>query len=74
MKDCRIFICDNYVNASCCGILKVMAALLEPLGLSAEYLNQKKFQTLLAPGLDKAVQYIQGLKEQDLKHKVTYKI
>ncbi|XP_014661859.1 PREDICTED: ubiquitin carboxyl-terminal hydrolase 24-like [Priapulus caudatus] len=47
----------------------VMAALLEPLGLCAEYLNQKKFQTLLAPGLDKCVQYIQRLQEQDLKHK-----
>ena len=47
-----------------------MAALLQPFGNCAEYLNPKVMQVVFAPGMEKAVRYVQELEENDLKEKV----
>ncbi|CAH1774066.1 unnamed protein product [Owenia fusiformis] len=46
-----------------------MSALLAPLGQCAEYLNGKSVQPMLATGMERAVKYVQGLKEDELKDK-----
>ncbi|XP_077980970.1 ubiquitin carboxyl-terminal hydrolase 24-like [Glandiceps talaboti] len=47
----------------------LMAALLYPFGLCAEYLNAQKVSTILQPMMEKAIKYVQELEENDLKHK-----
>ena len=47
-----------------------MAALLRPFGMCAEFLNPKVVTDLLAPGMEKAIKFIQNLEEKDLKEKV----
>lgn len=47
-----------------------MAALLQPFGQCAELLNTKVVQTILAPGMEIAVKYVQKLGDDDLKEKV----
>jgi ubiquitin carboxyl-terminal hydrolase 9/24 len=48
----------------------VLASLLAPFGNCAEYLNASVVKPVLGPGLDRAVQFVQNLKENDLKDKV----
>ena len=47
-----------------------MAALLEPFGNCAEFLNSPVVQPLLLPAMDKSVSYVKNLTENDLKEKV----
>ncbi|XP_046339329.2 ubiquitin carboxyl-terminal hydrolase 24-like isoform X2 [Haliotis rufescens] len=46
-----------------------MAAILKPFGTCAEFLSQSVVQKLFAPGMEKAIKYIQGLEEKDFKEK-----
>ncbi|KAG1652915.1 Ubiquitin carboxyl-terminal hydrolase 24 [Nymphon striatum] len=49
--------------------LQSIAALLKPLGVCASYLNPGRICDFLSPYLDKTVNYIINLKENDLKSK-----
>lgn len=46
-----------------------MAALLLPMGVCANFLNTAKVSPYLVPCLDKAVEYVKALKDDDLKSK-----
>ena len=54
------------------GVLCVqsMAALLAPLGVCAEYLNESVVEPMLCVGIEKAVKYVQSLEDNELKEKV----
>ena len=47
------------------------AALIAPFGNCAQYLNKEVVKPLLEPGLKSAVSFVQNLKSDDLKQKVT---
>ena len=47
-----------------------MAALMQPFGQCAELLNTKVVHSILAPGMEIAVKYVQKLNDDDLKDKV----
>ncbi|XP_013409431.2 ubiquitin carboxyl-terminal hydrolase 24-like [Lingula anatina] len=46
-----------------------MAALFHPFGQCAEFLNEDVVKPLLANGLERVIQFVQGLSENDLKDK-----
>ncbi|XP_035828590.1 LOW QUALITY PROTEIN: ubiquitin carboxyl-terminal hydrolase 24 [Aplysia californica] len=46
-----------------------MSLLLKPFGVCAEYLNQNVMQSMLRPGMERAIKYIQSLEEKDFKEK-----
>ena len=48
-----------------------MAALVKPFGMCAEVLNPAVASEIFSPGLEKAVNYIRGLEENDFKEKVS---
>ncbi|XP_070563005.1 ubiquitin carboxyl-terminal hydrolase 24-like isoform X2 [Ptychodera flava] len=47
----------------------LMASLLYPFGVCAEYLNAQKVSPILQAMMENAITYIQGLDENDLRHK-----
>ena len=49
-----------------------MAALLAPLGVCAEYLDDGVVEPMLCAGMGKAVKFVQGLEANELKEKVRY--
>ena len=52
-------------------LLQSMSALLSLFGQSAEFLNTPVVQSILAPGMEIAVRYVQKLDENELKDKVS---
>ncbi|XP_074523460.1 ubiquitin carboxyl-terminal hydrolase 24 isoform X2 [Halichoeres trimaculatus] len=46
-----------------------VSALVQPLGVSAEYLNSSLVQPMLDPVIHKMITYVQNLEEKDLKDK-----
>ncbi|KAG7228832.1 hypothetical protein INR49_008610 [Caranx melampygus] len=48
-----------------------VSALVQPLGVCAEYLNSSLVQPMLDPVIHKMITYVQNLEEKDLKDKVT---
>uniref|UniRef100_A0A4W3HTX5 Ubiquitin carboxyl-terminal hydrolase 24 n=1 Tax=Callorhinchus milii TaxID=7868 RepID=A0A4W3HTX5_CALMI len=46
-----------------------VSALVQPLGVCAEYLNPAVVQPMLDPVIDKMIRYVQSLEEKDLKDK-----
>ncbi|GCB74652.1 hypothetical protein scyTo_0003743, partial [Scyliorhinus torazame] len=46
-----------------------VSALVQPLGVCAEYLNPTVVQPMLDPVIDKMIRYVQSLEEKDLKDK-----
>ena len=49
---------------------QAMAALMQPFGQCAELLNTKVVNSILGPGMEIAVKYVQKLNDDDLKDKV----
>ena len=49
-----------------------MAALLAPLGVCAEYLDDGVVEPMLCAGMGKAVKFVQGLEATELKEKVRH--
>ena len=54
-----------------CFFFQSMAALLRPFGICADFLNPNVMLDILAPGLKKAIKYVQSLEEKDFKEKVS---
>lgn len=49
-----------------------MSLLLRPFGVCASFLSQSTMDTMLRPGMEKAVKTIQALEEKDFKDKVIW--
>uniref|UniRef100_H3DJS3 ubiquitinyl hydrolase 1 n=1 Tax=Tetraodon nigroviridis TaxID=99883 RepID=H3DJS3_TETNG len=49
-----------------------VSALVQPLGVGAEYLNSSLVQPMLDPVIHKMITYVQNLEEKDLKDKVGF--
>uniref|UniRef100_A0A4W4HLH8 Ubiquitin carboxyl-terminal hydrolase 24 n=1 Tax=Electrophorus electricus TaxID=8005 RepID=A0A4W4HLH8_ELEEL len=52
-----------------CLSLCIVSALVQPLGVCAEYLNSSLVQPMLDPVIHKMITYVQNLEEKDLKDK-----
>ena len=50
-----------------------MAALLKPFGVCSDFLNVSVVPNILAPGMERAIKYVQNLEEKDFKEKVGQK-
>jgi hypothetical protein len=51
-----------------------ISSLLHPFGQCVDFLNPKVVEPMLAPGMEEAVKFVQGLEEKDLKEKVMLSI